>query len=191
LEEDPNTWEQQVLQAQTLPKTTSHELVHAYVNASIGLDGLGDLPRWFAEGVAIYLSGSGEDHVVVGPDSKVINTSPADYREYRDNFEYLEAKLGRERLLEAIRISVEQVDARLLYRDLGFANDETFQAEANAYWQRRFYLFAGITLALIVLFVWWLLRLMPDVRCQYCRYAGKKREFENGYCPNCGFPYTG
>jgi hypothetical protein len=189
LEEDTFTWEQQRLQAQTLPRTVSHELVHAYVNASIGIEALEELPRWYAEGVAIYLSGSGEDHVVVGPDSTMVTTSPQDYRAYRDNFKFLEAKLGQERLLQVIRISVEQADPSIVYLDLGYSQDASFLAEARAYWQRRLILASGGILFLALLLIGWLLRLMPEVRCRYCRYAGKKSEFEGGYCPRCYQPY--
>jgi hypothetical protein len=189
LEEDPYTFEQQALQSQTLPKTISHELIHAYVNASLGVKALGDLPRWFSEGIAIYFSNSGEDHIIVGPDATVRTTSPQDYREYRDNIKFLENKLGSERLLNVIRISIEQNDPRIIYRDLGYTSDEEFIQSANDYWTRRLLLAAGGVSAGVLLIIWWMLRLMPEVRCRHCRYAGKKGEFANGYCPNCAHPY--
>jgi len=191
LEDDPISWEEQALQAQRLPKTISHELVHAFMNASVGIDGLDQLPRWYAEGVAIYLSNSGEDHVVVGPDFKITSTSPQDYKDFRDQFKYLEAKLGKERLLETIRISIEEVEPAFVYQDLGFKSDDEFIKAAEAYWQRRFYLVSAVIIAGLVLGVWGLLSLMPDIRCPNCHYAGKKREFSSGYCPNCHYPFQG
>ena len=191
LEEDPITFEQHALQAQTLPRTVSHELIHAYINASLGIDALNNMPLWYAEGIAIYFSNSGEDNVVVGPDATIRSTSPQDYRDYRDNFNYLENELGRKQLLDDIRLSVEDNDPAIVFRGLGYTSEEQFLQNASDYWTRRLLLIAAGIFVGVLLIFWWLLRLMPEVRCRHCRYAGKKNEFINGYCPNCHHQYPG
>ncbi len=187
--DETGSWETRLLQSLTLTTTTSHELVHAYVNAALGLAELKTMPDWYAEGIATYLSGSGEDHTVVGPDQRITTTTSQEYRQYKNNFAYLENELGRARLLELIRLSIEQVDPSIVYRDLGYETDQAFLEGAAAYWERRLYLTGGAIVLVIALLGWWALRRMPEVRCENCDHTGKRADFANGYCPECYYPF--
>ena len=190
LEEDQLSASEQLLQSQTLPETVSHELVHAYVHSWLGFDNLDAFPTWYNEGIAIYFSGSGKDHSVITPAFELHTTSPQNYRDYDTNFKYLEDKLGRERLLELIKQSIEKPDHAVIYQDMGFSDDQALITEAQSWNQTRVYTRWGIGLAMILLVGFGLMRLMPEERCEYCRYAGKKKDFADGYCPRCRQPYS-
>jgi hypothetical protein len=185
LDEEKATWPEQALQNQTLPLTVSHELVHAYINSSLGVEKFASMPLWFQEGVAIYFSGSGEDHRVVTPNFSISQTSPADYKQYDLNFKYLQAKLGRSRLLELIRRSVAQGDPALPLQDLSISDErqlvELSNVWANQRIQRRLWLALGVALVL----GWSLVNLAPEAEC-VCGYQGRKNDFRNGDCPRCG-----
>lgn len=184
LVEDKDIWQERALQHMTLPGTISHELVHAYVNSTLGIPGL-DLPEWYHEGVAIYFSGSGESHTVIAPDMTVSHTPPEDYRRYRTNFQFLEDELGQERLHQRIRASLESADPAALYADLHLGNDQAFSERVAAWQQRRTFLKIGAFSLVALLIVLGVIRIMPEVRCKNCDYAGKRKEFLHGYCPNC------
>jgi hypothetical protein len=189
LAEEKKTWSQRALQQRTLPETISHELIHAYVN-SILLPTEIDLPAWYSEGLAIYFSGSETMHTVITPNFSISSTSSSEYREYNITFQYLESELGRERLLELIRISIEVSDPSLLYKELGFNNSQELIDEARAWSQRRnnFGRAGILVLAFITVLVLW--RLAPEYSCQNCGHTGKKRELINDiHCPNCLRPY--
>lgn len=189
LAEDKKTWSQRALQSRTLPETTSHELIHAYVN-SLLLPSEFDLPAWYSEGLAIYFSGSETKHTVITPNFSISSTSSAEYRDYNITFKYLEAKLGRERLLELIGDSIEEADPSLLYQELGFSNSRQLINEASAWSQTRNNLGRGgiVAVAFIAVLVLW--RLAPEYNCQNCGHSGKKRELISViYCPNCMRPY--
>jgi len=189
LEEDALTPPEQQLQSQRLPETVSHELVHAYVHSKLGIEDLDAFPTWYNEGIAIYFSGSGKDHSVVTPNFELRVTSPQDYREYETNFRYLEAKLGRERLLELVRESIEKPDYKVAYSNLGFSDDPAFIAEAQAWNQKRLHIRWAIGVGAILLLGFGLVLLIPEERCEFCGYAGKKRDFADGYCPRCHRPF--
>ncbi len=189
LDEEKATWPQQALQNQTLPTTISHELVHAYLNSSPGSQAIG-APDWYHEGIAIYFSRSGEGHSIITPELTVSTTPPKEYQQYDNNFKYLEAKLGRKGLVEKIRISLEQADPAVLYRDLGIADEQELFERAST-WQRQWiFIRAGVFVAVVVLILWIVISRMPEVRCVNCEYTGKKREFGSGVCPNCQRPYN-
>jgi hypothetical protein len=189
LEEDRLSSSEKMLQTQTLPETVSHELVHAYVHSWLGFDNLDAFPTWYNEGIAIYFSGSGKDHSVITPAFELHITSPQDYRDYETNFRYLEEKLGREQLLARVKRSIEMADHAVIYQDLGFSDDQSLIAEAQRWNQTRVYTQWGIGLAAILLVSFGLMRLMPEERCEYCRYAGKRKDFADGYCPRCHAPF--
>jgi hypothetical protein len=180
---------EQILQAEALPVTLSHELVHAYVNAFLGEDGYTHLPRWYSEGLAIYFSGSGIEHRAVTPGFEVVMTSPVEYIGYRDNFRFLKAQLGTQRLEELIAASLEENDPALLFHDLGIESEEQLVAKRDAWLRRQNTLRVGFGTALILLVAFGIFRLMPDLRCPYCDFTGKAHQFSKGYCPECGMPF--
>lgn len=189
LAEEKEARAEKILQAQTLPVTLSHELVHAYVNSYVGQGVFTRLPRWYSEGLAIYFSGSGIEHRAVTPGFEIVMTSPAEYAGYRDNFSFLEAQLGVDRLESLISTSLEQNDPALLYRELGLSSEDELVASRESWLKRQNSLRVVIgTLALLIV-AFGIFRLMPDLRCSYCDYTGKGHEFAKGYCPNCRMPY--
>lgn len=189
LDEKKLMWSEEMLQSQTLPKTVSHELVHAYVNSRLGLKNFKALPKWYDEGVAIYFSGSGKNHTVVTPELVVSTTSPKEYAEYQTNFEYLEKQVGRKRLLELIKRSIEEVDASILYRDLGIADEQEFLKQAQSWKNKQLQLRAGIITASIILVGLVVILRMPEIKCVNCGYGGRKKDFVYGRCPRCHKPY--
>jgi len=187
LEEDKAMLQERILQDQTLPETVAHELVHAYVNATLGYQNADSFPRWFHEGVAIYLSGSGEDRVVMLGDLTVSKTSPEDYVQYDLNFKYLESEYGQDELFARIRTAIKEIKPSILYEELGFQNTDELMAAAKS-WRARWIrnrLIVGIFLAIFLLFGLWKV-VAPEERCPYCDYGGKREVFVNGVCPQCG-----
>jgi hypothetical protein len=155
-------------------RTLSHELVHAYVKASLGPPRAFSLPLWYDEGLAIYLSGSSEPSAVAYNDEsgRVIawTAAPQDYARYRDLFAYLEQQYGRERLMALIGQSLAQNDPALLYRELGAINESELYAMAETQRVRRsltrIAIFAGIPLTALLLLAFFKL-LLPPVRELY------------------------
>ncbi len=189
LAEEKKTWPQQALQLQTLPETTSHELIHAYIN-SILLPLEFDLPAWYSEGLAIYFSGSEKKHTIITPNLSISNTSSAEYQDYDTTIKYLEAKLGRERFLELIGQSIQEADPTLLYQDLGISNDQQLIKQAIEWSQSRNNIGRGglVVVAFFAVLLLW--RLAPEYNCQNCGHKGKKSELiDEVYCPNCKRPY--
>lgn len=186
-EADPGTLAGRIFQARSLPRTVSHELVHAYMNAVVGPQRAADLPRWYEEGVAIYFSGSGEPHAVVTPRLTITATSPADYAQYRRNFQFLEAHLGRERLVELIGQSLLAADPSLLYRELELSDERALELAARGWQERRVRgRLAAVTAAMLLAAagLYWL---APEFACE-CGYTGRRQDFAPGRCPECGRP---
>jgi len=188
LDEEHASWQEQALQAQTLPETVSHELVHAYLNATVGEESF-DFPRWYSEGIAIYFSGSADAHSVIGRGLTIYQTPPQDYKSYANAFKYLEAQLGREALLGSIRRSILNVHPSLVYQDLGFTEDAAFLDGVESYWNRRITITGAVILLFLILAGGLFYLLMPDTRCQNCGHTGKRRQFVDGFCPECGYPH--
>lgn len=90
----------------------AHELVHAYLTLASGVD----LPTWFQEGAAVYFSIGKESRLYgkTGDPRMRQVTIPEDYKRKLYSFEYIEQKVGRKKLFEFVRTSVEtgQVDPR-------------------------------------------------------------------------------
>ena len=122
---------------------------------------------------------------MVTPDFTISQTSPADYRQYELNFEYLEIHLGRARLLELIRESVVQADASLLYQELDITDGMQLAELAQAWHARRARRNLLIVLGVVLLLGWGLVSLAPEVEC-ICGRQGRKSDFQYGVCPNCG-----
>lgn len=189
LAEDKKTWPQRALQLQTLPETTSHELIHAFVNSTLAPMKV-NLPAWYSEGLAIYFSGSEGIHTIVTPNLTITNSSSEDYRQYDTTLKYLESRHGRERLLELINSSIKESDPTILYRDLEINDDQQLLSQARAWSQGRNNLARGgiVVVALIAVLLLW--RLAPEYNCQNCGHTGKKRDLiDELYCPNCNRPY--
>ena len=186
LAEDKEILQERILQQQTLPETVAHELTHAYINATLGHEGADSFPRWFHEGVAIYCSGSGEDRVVMLGDLTIYKTSPEDYAQYDLNFKYLESEYGQDELLSLIGTAIKEIKPSVLYEELGYHNADELMAAAKSWRVRnlRNRLIAGIILAVALIFGLWKV-IPPEVKCPYCGYGGKQREFVNGVCPHC------
>jgi hypothetical protein len=128
------------LQAKSLPKTISHELVHAYLKSVQGVTDLDAFPLWFDEGMAVHFSGSSiPSCVYTDYGSGVLTsctTSPQDYQQYAANFDFLEAKLGQAHFLELVKQSYDTIDADLLYRELDFSTYQDFSVHARD-WKKR------------------------------------------------------
>jgi hypothetical protein len=189
LADDKKTWPQRALQLQTLPETTSHELIHAYIN-SILLPVEFNLPAWYSEGLAIYFSGSERNHTVITPNFSISNTSSVEYQNYDTIFKYLEAKLGREHLMELIDQSIQEADPSLLYQDLGISTDQQLINQARLWSQARNNIARGGIVAVAFIGVLLLWRLAPEYNCQNCGHMGKRRDLiDEVYCPNCKRPH--
>jgi hypothetical protein len=187
LAEKQQTWIQNALQNQILPETISHELIHAYINAVLGIAGM-NMPKWYHEGLATYFSESGEGHTIVTPDLTISTTLPEEYQQYLNNFKFLEAKLGREGLLARIKQSIEQEDPALLYKDLGIANEQELIQRAGAWKQQRIIIQASLFTVIVLSISLILWQRMPDVRCPNCGHTGRKKDFIDGVCPECHYP---
>ena len=189
LADDKKTWPQRALQLQTLPETTSHELIHAYIN-SILLPVEFNLPAWYSEGLAIYFSGSERNHTIITPNFSISNTSFVEYQNYDTTFKYLEATLGREHLMELIDQSIQEADPSLLYLDLGISSDQELLNQANEWSQARNNIGRGgiVVVAFIAVLLLW--RLAPEYNCQNCVHMGKRSDLiDEVYCPDCKRPH--
>ena len=182
-------WQQQALQFQALPKTISHELIHAYLNSFLGMKNLDALPKWYSEGLAIYYSRSCENNTIVSPNFTISTTSPANYKQYNLNFKYLETKLGRKHLLELIKQSIEKVSPSILYQELHITDEQELASNALAWKTQQDNLKIGLGIVIVLLLGFGLWRLMPEFRCENCGYNGMKKDLipvlNNLHCPNC------
>lgn len=177
LEQGGLPWTEQALQSRTLPRTISHELVHAYVNSNLGPEKVTRMPAWFHEGVAIHFSNSGENQAIVTPNFTLYTTPPPEYRQYDLNFKYLEAYLGEQELHRLIQASVERGDVESLLNSLNL-EDVSELSRLALDWNAenvRHRLLIGV----IVLggFTWLLFS-------GQLRYVGLARPFES--CEICG-----
>jgi len=95
-----------------LEDNLAHEMVHAYIT----LASPNPLPVWFHEATAIYFS-TGKESKLYGKtgDPKMVQmTIPEDYKKKFYSLKYIESKVGREKLFEFVKESVEtgNVDSR-------------------------------------------------------------------------------
>ncbi len=128
------------IEERAIPKVLSHELVHAYINARFSATSR-IFPRWFQEGVAIYLSGTGgsDNEVRVFPDGsrEIRRTGPTmEYRQFGVAFEFLADRLGQKELDGFIATAIANEDAGVLLRRAGAATDEALFAMADR-WRFR------------------------------------------------------
>jgi hypothetical protein len=146
--------------SQELEDIVSHELTHAFIASSLGLKN-DKLPRWFHEGLALYISNAKDQYVsqseLGGPR---IATSPADYAEFRLVFQYLDDTLGRKRVADFIQDVVEQqsVDEPLLTA-IGTSSYASLR-ERTSRWRSKKNMtnglraFAGIVVVVVCLRLW-------------------------------------
>lgn len=137
-----------------LADTISHELTHAYIMCTLGPDA-DLLPRWFHEGVALWLSDAKDIYITdAGFNGPRASWSPQDYSDYRSIFLYLEYTLGTKGVETFIRESVigKSVSEPLFQAtgcntyDQLLARVQKWQAHKQAIWY-----ITPIALALIIL----------------------------------------
>ncbi len=135
-----------------LQDTISHELVHAYIASYLGAS-RDDLPRWFHEGVAQYLSDSKDTYSYrTGMNTEMISWSPQDYANYRLCFRYLDSRLGTAGVDQFVREAVVGRNAeKALWREARVTSFEDLLAKANR-WRLNWQLFY-IALVLVPLSV--------------------------------------
>jgi hypothetical protein len=192
LEEKTGSWAEQALQRQALPATISHELIHAYINSYLAERNAllsSDLPKWFEEGLASYISHSDRPHTLITPTLTLNQTATQEYQEYTLYFKYLEDRLGKDQLFENIRNALVAGKADQLYLGTGIPDDRWLAASAES-WQRnkvqRNYYFG---LLMIVALITGLYLSLPEFECD-CGFTGRKKDFAHGICPECGNPVT-
>jgi hypothetical protein len=171
--------------------TISHELVHAFVNASVGASRAVDLPDWYQEGLALYFSDS-QHYVYRGMGSSFERQPPEDYKGYLENMQFLEKKLGKEALYGAVRRSVEEADQSELYAGLGVSSEAEFFAQVEAWRQaglRRSrwltLVFVGIPVIIVAGMLLAARFWHEKVTCPSCGRRWKKDEILHGHCPVC------
>jgi hypothetical protein len=119
----------------------SHEFVHAYIKSYLGPRRGFSLPTWYDEGLAIYLSGSSDPSSATYFDEHgrqvTWSVPPKDYARYRDDFDYLEQRLGHEQLMALIRRSILENAPEVLLQGVGQISEEDLYKLAEASRIRR------------------------------------------------------
>jgi hypothetical protein len=127
------------VQLNALPKTVSHELVHAYLKSVQGVGNMDAFPTWYEEGMAVHFSGSSEPSCIYttkdGVSGTSCETSPENYVQYGANLDYLENKLGQGKFLQVVKYSFEKLDPAILYQAGGFETYADFSVRARN-WKR-------------------------------------------------------
>lgn len=84
----------------------SHEMVHAYLSLAAGVP----LPSWFQEGAAVYFS-TGKERKLYNKtdDPRIIKDMhiPDDYKGDLRSFQFIESRMGTQKLYEFVRRAVE------------------------------------------------------------------------------------
>ncbi len=138
-----------------LQDTISHELVHAYISSYLGAS-RDDLPRWFHEGVALYLSDSKDTYSYrTGMNTEMISWSPKDYANYRLCFRYLDSILGKPGIERFIREAVVGRNAeKALWREAQITSFDDLLNKANRWridWQIFYLALVFVPLAVLAL----------------------------------------
>ncbi len=190
----PNAgWLENALQSQSLPKTVSHELVHAYVNSYLTEKyplAENTFPRWFTEGLASYISRSYEPHSIMSANFSITGHETEDYQSYSLIFKYLQARLGKGKLYQNIRLALETADASKLYQGLGILDERWLMETANS-WQRthtQYRLLIGLSIFGVLIAGLYLF--LPDLECA-CGFTGRRHDFPGRHCPACGKSVAG
>lgn len=131
---------------QEMQDVLSHEMVHCYLTLSSPKP----LPKWFQEGVAVYLS-TGKEHKFYGREAGipegVVSSLPEDYKGNLFIFSYLEEKVGQPKVYEFIRKSVETGNPDM--RNVGFGFASPKQVASNSKLPIK-YLYIGIGVLLVI-----------------------------------------
>ena len=138
-----------------LQDVISHELVHAYILSYLGTE-RDDLPRWFHEGVALYLSDAKDTYSYrTGMNTEMVSWSPADYANYRLSFKYLDSRLGKAGVDQFIREAVVGRDAeKALWRNARLRSFDEMLADARKwrlYWQIFYLALVVVPLSVVAL----------------------------------------
>ena len=150
-----------MLTSEVLSKTLSHEFVHAYINGLFPVAAPNSLPRWFNEGVAIYLSGSQNRHPeTIGTQNgkEFVIRDPKDYEEFGFEFDYLASKLGEERLYDLIKQTIETRSDRAILAAAGVSSISELATRARAARSTRDTIATGIFVLFSVFVAVWIVR---------------------------------
>jgi hypothetical protein len=119
-----------------------HELSHAFCNCILGYQRAGQVPQWWTEGCATYLSGDVGGHpadttrIEAGETVQVavlVSPVPA-YVEAGRAFQFIHEEYGEEKLGEFISMTVMEGSAgEALWKVLGISNSSTLLARAASY----------------------------------------------------------
>ena len=132
------TPDQKRLSDESLARTVSHELVHAFLQSTLcDRNPRMDLPSWFHEGFAIYFSGSGTSHVMLDRSTNTIYRVEAtdEYEEYERTFLYLESRFDGREFFEQLRNTVVEGDVAGLIGAVGLTSHEELRLAANFWWR--------------------------------------------------------
>ncbi len=152
-----------------LRKTVSHELIHAYINSTLGFADRSKLPRWFHEGVAIYFSGSGgaESATQVRPaiGGYVYTTytirDPTEYEEYEIVFDYLESKVGQENLYGLVKRAIKERAVGEIFASVGVGSFDHLLKDAKAWHSTREKISRGVILPILIIVFYLFWRMLP------------------------------
>ena len=89
--------------------------------------------------------------------------------------------------MSLIGTAIKEIKPSVLYEDLGYDNAAELMAAAKSWRARsiRNRLIAGIIVAIFLFYGLWKV-VAPEEKCPYCDYGGKRKEFADGFCPQCG-----
>lgn len=155
---------------ETVNLSVSHELVHAYINSSLGMANIGILPKWFTEGTALYVANN---------DRSKTSKLNDEYSEYIGGFRFLERTLGRPELMRLIGASVKATSPDTLLRAAGvnsfnaLIENDNITKQADRDWQLKF-----IWLPIGALFGLFLLRSLSNERAE-AKYKSRFRAFSS------------
>jgi len=132
--------------------TLSHELVHAYTNALVGLKD-DDLPKWFYEGLASYLAKNKIKEVTnvkMEDDGTVVTTSEVMPEDYQNNLlimQYLSRIKGKKRFYAFIKQSISERTVEKSVVSLAGTSDEKKLLQMAKDLDMETKAFYGLTLA--------------------------------------------
>lgn len=120
-------------------QTVAHELVHSFCFMRLGWRDATALPRWFMEGLALYMSG--EQHVrtvIEGPGGTLIRDfdSSDEYKGFRQLFRFIHERYGPPRTYAFARAALEQKSADHALASVLNLTDQTALVSAAVIWRQ-------------------------------------------------------